>query len=216
MDNVDEQIDVVTRSVLGLTVSCARCHDHKFDPIPTTDYYALAGIFTSTDNCAGRAEQDGRRRAGLLRPGDARAARATELPPPPAEQVEKLKAEVAEAKEEWDAIRGTPEGLALAANGFPTQRPFRLKYERLQAELLALTDPAARGHAVHGVRDAKAIGDTEVRIRGEAEKLGPGRTARLPDRLRGAGRSPGEPASRAAGWNWPNGSPARRTRSRRG
>ena len=53
MDNVDEQIDAVTRSVLGLTVSCARCHDHKFDPVPTTDYYALAGVFTSTDNAAG-------------------------------------------------------------------------------------------------------------------------------------------------------------------
>ncbi|MBL9127573.1 MAG: DUF1549 domain-containing protein, partial [Verrucomicrobiales bacterium] len=48
MDNVDEQIDVVTRSVLALTVSCARCHDHKFDPISATDYHALAGIFAST------------------------------------------------------------------------------------------------------------------------------------------------------------------------
>ncbi|MSU34453.1 MAG: DUF1549 domain-containing protein [Pedosphaera sp.] len=48
MDIVDEQIDVTTRAFLGLTVSCARCHDHKFDPIPTRDYYALAGIFRST------------------------------------------------------------------------------------------------------------------------------------------------------------------------
>ena len=48
MDRVDEQIDVVTRSVLGLTVSCARCHDHKFDPISTANYYSLAGIFRST------------------------------------------------------------------------------------------------------------------------------------------------------------------------
>ncbi|MBC7818912.1 MAG: DUF1549 domain-containing protein, partial [Planctomycetaceae bacterium] len=53
MDNVDEQIDTVSRAVLGLTASCARCHDHKFDPIPQTDYYALAGIFRSTDLCAG-------------------------------------------------------------------------------------------------------------------------------------------------------------------
>ena len=53
------------------------------------------------------------------------------------------------------------------------QRPYRLAYERLQGELLALTDPAAHGLAVHGVRDAKEIGDTEVRIRGQAEKLGP-------------------------------------------
>jgi hypothetical protein len=48
MDRVDDQIDVVSRAVLGLTISCARCHDHKFDPITTADYYALAGIFRST------------------------------------------------------------------------------------------------------------------------------------------------------------------------
>ncbi|MEM6779638.1 MAG: PSD1 and planctomycete cytochrome C domain-containing protein [Planctomycetota bacterium] len=47
-DMVDEQIDTTTQAVLGLTVACARCHDHKFDPIPTDDYYALAGIFYST------------------------------------------------------------------------------------------------------------------------------------------------------------------------
>ncbi len=48
MDLVDEQIDVVSRAFLGLTVGCARCHDHKFDPISARDYYALAGIFRST------------------------------------------------------------------------------------------------------------------------------------------------------------------------
>ncbi len=52
MDLVDEQIDVVSRALLGLTVSCARCHDHKFDPIPARDYYALAGIFRSTKTMA--------------------------------------------------------------------------------------------------------------------------------------------------------------------
>jgi hypothetical protein len=48
MDVVDEQIDVTSQAFLGLTISCARCHDHKFDPIPQQDYYALAGIFKST------------------------------------------------------------------------------------------------------------------------------------------------------------------------
>lgn len=48
LDIIDDQIDVVSRAVLGMTVSCARCHDHKFDPIPTADYYALAGVFRST------------------------------------------------------------------------------------------------------------------------------------------------------------------------
>ena len=46
-DMVDEQIDTIGKALLGLTISCARCHDHKFDPIPTTDYYALAGILHS-------------------------------------------------------------------------------------------------------------------------------------------------------------------------
>jgi hypothetical protein len=45
MDVVDEQVDVVTKGFLAQTVTCARCHDHKFDPIPTKDYYAVAGIF---------------------------------------------------------------------------------------------------------------------------------------------------------------------------
>ena len=48
MDVVDEQIDSMGRTFLGMTLGCARCHDHKFDPVPTTDYYALAGIFRST------------------------------------------------------------------------------------------------------------------------------------------------------------------------
>jgi len=48
MDVADEQLDTIGRAILGLTIGCARCHDHKFDPIPTTDYYALAGIMTST------------------------------------------------------------------------------------------------------------------------------------------------------------------------
>ncbi|QDU81771.1 Planctomycete cytochrome C [Polystyrenella longa] len=47
-DLVDNQIDVLTKSFLGLTVSCARCHDHKFDPITTKDYYALAGYLQSS------------------------------------------------------------------------------------------------------------------------------------------------------------------------
>ena len=47
-DIIDEQIDVISRAMLGLTVACARCHDHKFDPIPTADYYALAGILRSS------------------------------------------------------------------------------------------------------------------------------------------------------------------------
>ena len=47
-DIINDRIDVVTKGFLGLTVSCARCHDHKFDPIPTRDYYSLHGVFNSS------------------------------------------------------------------------------------------------------------------------------------------------------------------------
>jgi len=52
IDVVDEQIDVISQTFLGLTVSCARCHDHKFDPIAQADYFAMAGIFRSTKTLA--------------------------------------------------------------------------------------------------------------------------------------------------------------------
>ncbi len=55
MDVIDEQIDTTSRAVLGLTVACARCHDHKFDPVPQRDYYALAGIFHSSSTHFGTA-----------------------------------------------------------------------------------------------------------------------------------------------------------------
>lgn len=48
-DEWEDRVDVVTRGVLGLTVACARCHDHKYDPISTADYYSLAGVFASTE-----------------------------------------------------------------------------------------------------------------------------------------------------------------------
>ena len=49
MDIIDDRIDVTARGLMGLTVACARCHDHKFDPIPTADYYSLYGVFDSCD-----------------------------------------------------------------------------------------------------------------------------------------------------------------------
>lgn len=57
MDVVDEQIDTVGKAFMGLTLGCARCHAHKFDPIPTEDYYALAGIFKSTITLEGEIQK---------------------------------------------------------------------------------------------------------------------------------------------------------------
>jgi hypothetical protein len=55
LDLADEQVDTVSQAILGMTISCARCHDHKFDPISQREYYAMAGIFLSTDTLYGTA-----------------------------------------------------------------------------------------------------------------------------------------------------------------
>lgn len=174
MDNIDEQIDTVSRSILGVTASCARCHDHKFDPIPQVDYYALAGIFHSTDLCAGVKSKMGGGGLDYYDSSMLLQVGAESKPDPKAsEKIEEAKAAFEKAKTEFEAIRGTPEGLALGPNGRPKQQPFRLKMVKAQQDLFALTDPAALGKVAYGVREAKIIGDTEVRIRGEAEKRGP-------------------------------------------
>jgi hypothetical protein len=74
MDVVDEQLDVTTRAFMAVTVACARCHDHKFDPIPTEDYYSLAGVFASTQTLFGGATGGGiRHQTKLIELAEGRA-----------------------------------------------------------------------------------------------------------------------------------------------
>ena len=68
---IDDRIDVVSRGLLGLTVTCARCHDHKFDPIPTDDYYSFYGVFASSTEPADLPVLDW--------PGAGHAARSAEF-----------------------------------------------------------------------------------------------------------------------------------------
>ncbi len=174
MDNVDEQIDTVSRTVLALTASCARCHDHKFDPIPTTDYYALAGIFRSSELCAGVRNKMGGGGldyydTALLLPLGPASSPDPQLP----QKIEQAKQAFAKARKEFQAIVDTPEGKAVGADGRPKQMVARITMNKLEQALLALTDPAVKGAVALGVRDAATVGDTEIRVRGEAEKLGP-------------------------------------------
>jgi cytochrome c553 len=174
MDNIAEEIDTLGRALLGLTVSCARCHNHKFEPIPTMDYYALAGIFHSTEVCAGVRNKMGG--GGLdyydpmlflpLGSGDS-------LYPESAVKFEQTKKELAQANAAVAALKSKPAAKELDPDGRPKLESAQEKVKELQKQLQALSDPAAIGPVAQGVRDAKVIGDTEIRIRGEAEKLGP-------------------------------------------
>jgi cytochrome c553 len=182
MDNIDEQIDTLTRSTLALTASCARCHDHKFDPIPQHDYYALAGIFQSTDLCAALRNKMGgggldyyepklllRLEAGTAsyRPSDRRTAG--------------LQKELTQARAELDAAKGADDQRKRTAA--------RQKVNRLQAELARLNDPAANGPVALGARDAPVVADAAIRIRGEAEKHG----SIVPRGFLGVVQFPGQP-----------------------
>jgi cytochrome c553 len=172
MDNVDEQIDTVSRSVLALTASCARCHDHKFDPIPVTDYYGLAGIFRSTDLCNGLKNKMGGGGLDYWVPENMLHL-TSGVKKMDAEHLAKLEAarkEAAKAKADFDAIKGTPKGKAIAENGKPYQFPFRIKAEKAAAVVASLEGNTSM---VMGVREGKAPADTEIRVRGEAEALGP-------------------------------------------
>ncbi|MBI3866544.1 MAG: DUF1549 domain-containing protein, partial [Planctomycetia bacterium] len=113
---IDDQIDVTSRAFLSMTVACARCHDHKFDPIPTSDYYALAGIFRSTDTHTG--VKPGSKTASdkalltLAQAGTAensaaskRAAKALEGHEERAKEIEKIEAQLAELRKSAKEVR---------------------------------------------------------------------------------------------------------------
>ncbi|MGI9519816.1 MAG: PSD1 and planctomycete cytochrome C domain-containing protein, partial [Pirellulaceae bacterium] len=99
-DLIDEQIDVSTRVFLGVSVACARCHDHKFDPIPQSDYYAMAGIFGSMETYYGTLDTRQNRR-----PSDLLLLPVEDLSefdkPLSADELAKLKAELTEVEREY-------------------------------------------------------------------------------------------------------------------
>jgi hypothetical protein len=112
MDIADEQIDVMSKTFLGLTISCARCHDHKFDPVSAPDYYALAGIFRSTTVIA-----DDSKRPAILHehelPDGANAAKREAH----RKEVERLKAEAGAEKDEKKAKELKEKAKKLEADG---------------------------------------------------------------------------------------------------
>ncbi|MBM4071368.1 MAG: DUF1553 domain-containing protein [Planctomycetes bacterium] len=173
MDNIDEQIDTVTRSVLALTASCARCHNHKFDPIPTTDYYALAGIFGSSDLCAGLRNKMGGGGMDYYDPDKLHVLGSGEKnDPATGAKIADARAALARGRAEFNSLRDDPK-FAAGPEREKKLVALRQRVNKLQNDLLALEDPATHWPVAYGVRDSKIIADAAVRIRGEAEMLGP-------------------------------------------
>ena len=181
MDLVDEQIDVTSRAVLGLTAACARCHDHKFDPIPNKDYYALAGIFRSsktffgTGEGTGKAAQKGKNGTPLLTLSDNAAAPTPQSPTAaaPAPALDPMAALAAQfPKRAARLAAASPAERAriiarLQANGTlsaPTQSPAAAPAP------VAVSAPSA-GKAM-GMQESRP-GDCPIYIRGEVDNIGP-------------------------------------------
>jgi hypothetical protein len=176
MDNVDEQIDTVTKAFLGLTVSCARCHDHKYEPISTRDYYALAGIFLSTELCDALRNQMGGAGLAYYKPDRLISIDASPFAENSEELLQRIdaaKTEFETARTEFQRIRDSVKQEERGEDHAIKLREARQRMQKKQAEWVALTDPAKRGEVALGVRDASSIADAEIRIRGEAEKIGP-------------------------------------------
>ncbi|MGE0761365.1 MAG: DUF1549 and DUF1553 domain-containing protein, partial [Pirellulaceae bacterium] len=179
----DEQIDALSRGVLGLTIACAKCHDHKFDPITTRDYYALAGIFASTEPLLGvmrnRLAQPFSARPQLLAGSpvlftDADMASMLEQSVKLtymrlAIRDERRRLLVAAGREgdparEQDAWLTTQPSLQkLVADLALAEKPYRTLVDRYNASL---------EYSALAVRDAARIADVAVHIRGEDTQLG--------------------------------------------
>ena len=168
MDIVDEQIEVVGRSTMALTINCARCHDHKFDPVSQEDYYALAGIFTSSKTHYGTKSGNGNRQVSTLMPVG--------------EDAEKRKAALASYNKEVAAITRKVQtakkklaNLKKKAKGSQTPEMKEVQSEMtvMNKELAALKKnrPPSPQQAM-GVSDLPAPKDTQLRIRGDVKSKG--------------------------------------------
>ncbi len=173
MDLVDEQIDVLTQSTLGITVACARCHDHKFDPIPTADYYALAGIFLSTETFFGTVPAVQNRRANdlLILPISDPVGKAMTVAErqEKEQQLTRMSAELAEIRQERLRERN---GMTSASSPNSIQRFIRLTTQigSIRAELNGHESNGQPRTFAMGVQDRDRQIDATVLVRGEIDK----------------------------------------------
>jgi cytochrome c553 len=178
MDLVDEQIDAVSQAMLGLTLACARCHDHKFDPVTQRDYYALAGIFLSSETLFGTYSQLQNVNTSTLieldRAADMPAALAKITP----SEYAALKKQHESAQQTADNIRDQIRGMGAQARNqqnaanFLRIRSSQDRAESVKADLdLFYTDGTPRSLAM-GTLDKERPINTPILIRGDIKQPG--------------------------------------------
>jgi cytochrome c553 len=165
-DLVDEQIDTTTRAFLATTVACARCHDHKFDPIPQADYYALAGIFRSTETHYGLLKAQARQATTLIDlTGMGPSAGTPELDKEEYEALVKQRDDAAQAIE--DAMKKIRAGDNVFRG---LLRKYRSDRDETEAALQAYSNRGQPRVFAMGTQDRDAALTTRLLVRGELDK----------------------------------------------
>ena len=154
MDIVNDQIDVVCRGVLGLSVACARCHDHKHDPIPTYDYYALAGVFKSTETMWGVAANE-----------------KLTAPPTPLHQL-KSYSKINLPKQITKKL-STKKSEVIQQEKKPVSKKKKQPAVKKKKKPAPKTSYPPGTPLAMGVRDRKKPEHCKINIKGESKKLGP-------------------------------------------
>jgi hypothetical protein len=183
MDIVDEQIDTMGRAFLGLTLGCARCHDHKFDPFPMTDYYGLAGIFKSTKTMEHFKKVARWHEVPLASKKDVALKVAHDKEA--ARQKADIQAIVRKANE---ALKAKSPGTVLPKNAeamYSAETRAELKRRRDDLAMLEKTAPMVA--SAMAVADGTVV-DVPIHVRGNPQKLGKVVTRRLPQILVGKER----------------------------
>jgi hypothetical protein len=146
LDEYDDRVDTLCRGFLGLTVACARCHDHKYDPITQQDYYGLAGIFAST------AYKE-----------------YPQAPEDVVKQYDEAQAKVDKKSSELKRKRRA----AMDAQSEEEKAKVRAEIKALQAELDQLKKALPRKYPViHGLTEGTSIANMKVHLRGNPATLG--------------------------------------------
>lgn len=174
LDTADDQINVTTRAVLGLTVSCARCHDHKFDPISTREYYSLAGIFLSTDSLYGTLPGTGggnNRFPSELVPLGEDAEQRNEAVREHAKLIARATEELGKAQNQLKKLTSLPAKKQEETRDERVVAKDQVDKAQQQLDELQRNAPEPPKYAM-GVRDAKKIMDTQIRISGDPAKTG--------------------------------------------
>ncbi len=144
-ETLDDRVDTLSRGLLGLTAACARCHDHKFDPIPQLDYYSLAGVFHNT--------------------------RLNEYPLAPTETVQAYQQHQQRIRDQEAKVRQPAEKAKAEKRELTDDEKKQIESDTAQLEELKKTAPA-KYPVAHTIADSGAS-DMALAIRGNLRKPGP-------------------------------------------